>query len=71
MKYYVMKSANGNVSIESEWSDINSAKVAYHDVCKAYWNAPDVIIGYVAILSSNFEIAEGYIECITHPAEEA
>ena len=55
MKYYVMKSANGNVSIESEWTDIN--------------NAPDVIIGYVAILDSSFEIVEGYKECITHPEE--
>lgn len=71
MKYYVMKSANGNVSIASEWTDINSAKVAYHDVCKAYWNAPDVIIGYVAILDSSFEVVEGYKECITHPEEEA
>lgn len=69
MKYYVMKSANGNVSIASEWTDINGAKVAYHDACKAYWNAPDVIIGYVAILDSSFEVVEGYKECITHPEE--
>lgn len=67
MKYYVVKSANGNMAIVSEWTDVDKAKVNYHDVCKTFWNAPDVIIGYVAILDSSFEVVEGYKECITHP----
>lgn len=67
MKYYVVKSANGNMAIVSEWTDVDRAKVNYHDVCKTFWNAPDVIIGYVAILDSSFEVVEGYKECITHP----
>lgn len=67
MKYYVVKSANGNIAIVSEWTDVDKAKVNYHDVCKTFWNAPDVIIGYVAILDSSFEVVEGYKECITHP----
>ena len=71
MKFYVMKSANGNVSIVSEWTDRDKAKVAYHDTCKILWNAPDVLIGYVAILDDSFEVIEGYKECITHPEEEA
>ena len=68
MKYYVIKSANRNVSIDSEWSDLNSAKVAYHNACKVFWNASDVINGYVAIIDSQLDTLPGYKEYISHPA---
>lgn len=71
MKYYVIKSANGNVSIDSEWSDINSAKVAYHNTCKVFWNASDVIEGFVAIVDSQLDTLQGYKEYISHPAPVA
>lgn len=67
MKYYVLKSSNGNVVIDSEWDNLNSAKVAYHNTCKVYWNSPDVIIGYVAIANSELTVIPGYKECISHP----
>lgn len=67
MKYYVVRSSNGNVAIVSEWSNIDSAKVAYHDTCKVLWNAPDVITGYVAILDYQLDTVQGYKEFITHP----
>lgn len=67
MKYYVLKSANGNVSIDSEWSDLNSAKVAYHNTCKVFWNASDVIEGFVAIVDSQLDTLQGYKEFISHP----
>ena len=68
-KYYVIQSSNGAVSVVSEWSDLNSAKVAYHDRCKILWNASDVIEGYVEIIySAGLNGVEGYKETITHPA---
>ena len=68
MKYYVIKSANGNVSIDSEWSDLTSAKVAYHNTCKVFWNASDVIEGFVAIIDSQLDTVQGYKEFVSHPA---
>ena len=73
MKYYVIQSSNGTVTVVSEWTDLDSAKVAYHDRCKVFWNAPDVIVGYVAIIDSQLDTVEGYKELISHtePEEEA
>ena len=68
MKYYVIKSSNGNVSIVSEWSDLNKARVAYHDACKVLWNADDVITGYVAIIDSQLDTVTK--EFISHPVAE-
>lgn len=70
MKYYVVQVSNGNMSIVSEWTDINGAKVAYHDRCKTLWNAPDVITGYVAIMDTQLDVVEGYKEFISHPQSE-
>lgn len=70
MKYYVVQSSNGNVSIVSEWSDLDGARVAYHERCKILWNAQDVITGYVAILDAQLDTVGGYKELITHPVAE-
>ena len=70
-KYYIIQSSNGNVSIVSEWSDLNSAIVAYHDRCKILWNAPDVIEGIVQIIySADLAVVGGYSERISHTAPE-
>ena len=69
-KYYVLQSSNGNVTIVSEWNDLNSAIVAYHDRCKVLWNALDVIEGYVEIVySAGLDVVSGYKETITHSVE--
>lgn len=69
-KYYVLQSSNGTVSIVSEWDDLNSAIVAYHDACKNLWNSKDVIEGYVEIVySAGLDVVSGYKETITHTAE--
>ena len=69
-KYYVLQSSNGTVSIVSEWNDLNSAIVAYHDRCKVLWNAKDVIEGYVEIVySAGLEKVGNYKETITHSVE--
>ena len=70
MKYYVVQSVNGIVSVVSEWEDLNGAKVSYHDRCKILWNASDVITGYVIIMDSQLNTVEKYKEVITHNAPE-
>ena len=70
-KYYIIQSSNGNVSIVSEWNDLNSAIVAYHDRCKVLWNASDVIEGWVEIVySMGLDVVGGYKEHIEHPEPE-
>lgn len=69
-KYYILQSSNGNVSIVSEWNDLNSAIVAYHDRCKVLWNTKEVIEGIVELVySADLAIVNGYIEKITHPQD--
>lgn len=71
-KYYVIQSSNGNVSIVSEWDDLTKAIVAYHDRCKALWNAKDVIEGIVEIVySMDLNVVNGYVEHIRHPQDVA
>lgn len=70
-KYYVLQSSNGTVSIISEWNDLNSAIVAYHERCKVLWNAPDVIEGIVQLIySADLAAVSGYTERISHPQPE-
>ena len=70
MKYYVIQSSNGTVSVVSEWSDLNSAIVAYHDRCKVLWNTPEVVTGVVMLVDSALNTVGGYREFITHTVEE-
>lgn len=67
MKYAIIKVINGNYSIHSEGiTDVNSAKVQFHDLCKTLWNASDVIKATVIIADENLDAVEGYKEIITH-----
>ena len=60
-RYYIIQSSNGTVTIESEWSDLTKAIVAFHDKCKILWNAPDVIEGIVQIVySADLAVVGGY-----------
>lgn len=71
-KYYIIQSSNGNVTIKSEWDDLNKAIVSYHQLCATLWNAPDVIEGYAEIVySADLNVVGGYKEHITHPQTEA
>ena len=73
MKYSIVKVVNGNYSIVSEHSDIQSAIVKFHDTCKVHWNAEDVYDATIAILDENLDAASGYKEHITHekPSEDS
>lgn len=68
MKYYVIRSSNSNVEIESEWDNFEGAKQAYHGLCKVYLNTPEVITGVVAIVDEQLNFIPGYKELITHEA---
>ena len=69
-KYYIIQSSNGNVTIKSEWDDINKAIVAFHQLCATLWNAKDVIEGIVEIVySMDLNVVNGYVEHISHPQD--
>lgn len=66
MKYAIITCVNGSFSIESEWSNLNSAKVSFHGKCQTLWNAEDVQKAHVMIVNEQLECVEGYKEFIDH-----
>ena len=72
MKYAIIKVINGNYSVHAEgFTDLTSAKVSYHDLCMALWNAPDVIKATVAIVDEQLDTVDMiYREYISHPHPE-
>jgi hypothetical protein len=67
MKYAIIKCINGNYFIHSEGlTDIANAKVNYHALCEALWNAKDVITAKVMLADENLNTVEGYAEFIHH-----
>ena len=69
MKYAIIKCINGNISVHSETSDLNSAKVQFHSVAQTLWNAPDVITAKIEIVDEQLDCVEGYKEFIHHDPE--
>ena len=71
MKYAIVKVSNGNYFIETEgFTDLDKAKVKFHSVCQAMWNAPDVISACVMIVDENLDTITGYKETIRHEVTE-
>jgi len=77
MKYAVIKVINGHYFIHSEgFTDVNKAKVSYHELCQTLWNADDVVTAEVKLVDENLDCVEGYKEYINKkmeveaPAEE-
>ena len=66
MKYAIIICNNGNYSVDSEWGNLNSAKVSYHGKCQTLWNAPDVLEAHVMIADEQLDCVEGYKEYIHH-----
>lgn len=67
MKYAIIKVINGNFSVHAEgYADIGQAKVAFHGLCQALWNASDVYNAFVMIADEQLDAAEGYKEYIHH-----
>ena len=71
MVYSIIKVSNGNYFIEAEgFTDLGKAKVKFHEVCQAMWNALDVITACVMIADENLDAVEGYKETIRHEVTE-
>jgi hypothetical protein len=70
MKYAIVKTINGDYFIDSEgFTDVDKAKVKFHGVCQALWNAEDVVTASVAIVDENLDVVQGYKEFISHVVE--
>lgn len=70
MKYAIIKVINGNYSVHAEgFTNLDSAKTSFHQLCASLWNAPDVITAMVKIVDEQLDNAEGYRDFITHPVE--
>lgn len=69
MKYAIIKCSNGSFSVESEWSDLTKAKVQYHAVCQALWNAPDVVSAKVLLVDEQLICIDDCHEYVHHEAE--
>lgn len=69
MKYGIVKVNNGAFTIDSEYSDVEKAKVQFHKVCMNLWNAKDVIKATVMLVNENLVLVEAYKEIIEHPEE--
>ena len=70
MKYSIIKVINGNFSIHGEYdTNLEGAKVAFHNLCAALWNASDVITAMVKICDENLDCVNNYMEYITHEEE--
>lgn len=71
MVYSIIKVSNGHYFIESEgYTDLDKAKVQFHNVCQSLWNAPDVITACVMVADENLDAVEGYKEVIRHNTVE-
>lgn len=74
MKYALIQVSNGNYSVVSEHSDINAAKVAFHNLAAALWNAPDVVTACIMVVDENLDVVGdpngGYKEFISHVEPE-
>ena len=72
MKYALIQCVNGSFSVVSEHgTNLQAAKVAFHDRCKVLWNSADVITATVKIVDENLTCVENYVETITHPIVES
>ncbi len=69
MKYAIIKSSNGAISVDSEFSELEKAKVRFHSVAQTLWNADDVLTAKVMIVDEQLNCVEGYKEFIHHEPE--
>ena len=69
MKYAIIKVTDGNYNIHAEgFTDLKAAKVSYHGLCQALWNAADVTTAMVMIVDENLDCVERCKEYIHHDA---
>lgn len=69
MKYAVIQVTNGNFSLKSEHSTLDSARVKFFSLCSALWNDTSSFTATVAILDENCRVVGQYSEYISKEAE--
>ena len=70
MKYAILEVINGNFFVRAEGiTNLENAKMQYHERCKVLWSAQDVNTAYVMIADETLSIVDGYKEFIHHEAE--
>lgn len=69
MKYSIIICNNSNFSVNSEWQNLDSAKVSFHGICQSLWNATDVQTAHVSIVDEQLDVVEGYKEYIHHEVQ--
>lgn len=66
-KLFVEKVVNGNAEIVSEWdNNVKGAMVSFHNTCMTLWNADDVQIARVKVLTETLDTFENHDEIISH-----
>ena len=70
MKYAIIKSSNGAISVDSEFSELEKAKVRFHGVAQTLWNHEDVLTAKVMIVDEQLNCVEDYREYIHHEQPE-
>jgi len=69
MKYAVLICSNGNFIVSTEGHTTKeSAIISYHDKCKIYHSAEDVITATIVVVDENMDPIDGgrYKEFISH-----
>jgi len=66
MKYAILKAINGNFTVDSEFSELEKAKVRFHGVAQTLWNASDVVTAKIQIVDEQLNVVEDYREFIHH-----
>ena len=66
MNYGVLKAINGNVAVDSEWSNLQQAIVQFHSVCTNLWNASDVEYATVMIVDDKLRSLSDYVEKVKY-----
>ena len=70
MRYAILECVNGSFSVKAEYTDLNGARVFFHDRCRILWNALDVITAEIKIVDEQLDCVEGYAEFIHHEVVE-
>lgn len=66
MRYSVIACVNSNFFVKTEHSDLQSAIISFHGICRTFWNASDVATATVKIMDENLDNVQGYSDFITH-----
>ena len=67
MKYAIVAVTNGNFAVKTEHGENKQAAlVAFHQLCAAYWNAPDVTTAMIKVVDENLDTVDDKMEYIIH-----